>query len=88
VLLDEPAAGLDSDESLALGDRLRAVVDSGVTVVLVDHDMGLVLGACDRIVVLDFGKVLAAGTPAEIRADERVIAAYLGDDVLAETEET
>jgi branched-chain amino acid transport system ATP-binding protein len=88
VLLDEPAAGLDSDESLALGDRLRAVVDSGVTVVLVDHDMGLVLGACDRIVVLDFGKVLAAGTSAEIRADERVIAAYLGDDVLAEAEET
>jgi ABC-type branched-subunit amino acid transport system ATPase component len=87
VMLDEPAAGLDSDESLALGERLRAVVTSGVTVLLVDHDMGLVLGTCDRLVVLDFGKVLASGTPAQIRSDRRVIDAYLGDDVLAEREQ-
>jgi ABC-type branched-subunit amino acid transport system ATPase component len=87
VMLDEPAAGLDSDESLALGERLRAVVTSGVTVLLVDHDMGLVLGTCDRLVVLDFGKVLASGTPAQIRTDQRVIDAYLGDDVLAEGEQ-
>jgi branched-chain amino acid transport system ATP-binding protein len=82
VMLDEPAAGLDSDESLALGTRLRAVVDSGVTVALVDHDMGLVLGSCDRIVVLDFGRVLTIGTPTEIRTNTTVVAAYLGDDVL------
>lgn len=87
VMLDEPAAGLDSNESLALGERLRAVVTSGVTVLLVDHDMGLVLGTCDRLVVLDFGKVLASGTPAQIRTDQRVIDAYLGDDVLAEREQ-
>jgi len=83
VLLDEPAAGLDTAESLALGARLRAVVNAGVTVLLVDHDMGLVLGVCDRVAVLDFGNVLAEGSPEEIRQDGRVIAAYLGDDAVA-----
>jgi branched-chain amino acid transport system ATP-binding protein len=78
LLLDEPAAGLDSTESLALGAKLREVVDHGVAMLLVDHDMGLVLGVCDRVAVLDFGRVIAAGTPAEIRADDRVIDAYLG----------
>lgn len=78
LLLDEPAAGLDSTESLALGAKLRAVVDSGVAILLVDHDMGLVLGVCDRLSVLDFGKVIAEGTPAQIRSDARVIDAYLG----------
>jgi branched-chain amino acid transport system ATP-binding protein len=82
LLLDEPAAGLDATETLALGRRLRDVVDDGVTILLVDHDMGLVLGTCDQIVVLDFGKVLATGTPDRIRSDERVLAAYLGDDVV------
>ena len=82
LLLDEPAAGLDGTETLALGRRLRDVVDDGVTILLVDHDMGLVLGTCDRILVLDFGKVLASGTPEEIRRNEDVLAAYLGDDVL------
>ncbi len=82
VLLDEPAAGLDSAESVALGHRLRSVVDAGVTVLLVDHDMGLVLGVSDHVVVLDFGEVLAEGPPAQIRADERVVAAYLGDDAV------
>jgi branched-chain amino acid transport system ATP-binding protein len=53
-----------------------------VTVVLVDHDMGLVLGVSDRVVVLDFGKVIAAGPPSEIREDASVIAAYLGDDLV------
>ena len=83
LLLDEPAAGLDTDESLQLGERLRAVVDSGVTVLLVDHDMGLVLGTCDRVVVLDFGRVIADAAPDEIRQDADVIAAYLGDDLVA-----
>jgi branched-chain amino acid transport system ATP-binding protein len=86
LLLDEPAAGLDTSESHDLGARLRAVVDSGVTVVLVDHDMGLVLGTCDHVIVLDFGRIIAEGTPADIRANDEVIAAYLGDDVVGATQ--
>jgi branched-chain amino acid transport system ATP-binding protein len=78
VLMDEPAAGLDTDESLELGRHLRALPGEGVTVLLVDHDMGLVLSVCDEVVVLDFGRVIARGTPDEIRNDERVVAAYLG----------
>lgn len=78
VLLDEPAAGLDSEESLAFGERLRTLPGHGIGVLLIDHDMGLVLGVCDRIVVIDFGKVIATGTPDQIRSDHRVIEAYLG----------
>ena len=78
LLLDEPAGGLDTTESAWLGDRLRLIRDSGVTIVMVDHDMGLVLSLCDRIQVLNFGRVIAAGTPSEIRADREVAAAYLG----------
>lgn len=78
VLLDEPAAGLDTDESVHFGERLRSLPAQGVSVLLVDHDMDLVLGVCDRIVVIDFGRVIATGTPDEIRTDERVIEAYLG----------
>jgi len=78
VLLDEPAAGLDSDETLELGRRLRTMPQEGVTVLLVDHDMGLVLSVCDEVYVLDFGRLIAHGTPAEIRENAAVIAAYLG----------
>ncbi|MBV9802587.1 MAG: ABC transporter ATP-binding protein [Solirubrobacterales bacterium] len=78
VCLDEPAAGLDSAESRALGQRLRQVVDSGVAMLLVDHDMGLVLGVCDRVVVLEFGRVIAAGPPEVVRRDPKVTEAYLG----------
>lgn len=79
VLMDEPAAGLDSNESRALGRRLRELLETGLTILLVDHDMGLILDVCDFIYVIDFGSVIAAGTPAEIRRDEGVISAYLGE---------
>jgi branched-chain amino acid transport system ATP-binding protein len=78
VLLDEPAAGLDSDESLAFGQQLRALPAAGVSVLLVDHDMGLVLSVCDHVIVLDFGRIIARGTPDVIRNDSAVVEAYLG----------
>jgi branched-chain amino acid transport system ATP-binding protein len=78
VLLDEPAAGLDTTETARLGAHLRSLTDHGIAVLLVDHDMGLVLSTCDRVVVLDVGAVIAAGPPEQIRADARVIEAYLG----------
>ena len=78
LLLDEPAAGLDSSESEWLADRLRAVRDAGVTILLVDHDVNLVLGLCDEIHVLDFGALIASGPPEAIRNDVAVNQAYLG----------
>jgi len=78
LCLDEPAAGLDTRESDDLGQRLRQIADAGTTTLLIDHDMGLVLNICDRIVVLEFGKVIAAGPPDEVRRDARVVTAYLG----------
>ncbi|MFI0424512.1 ABC transporter ATP-binding protein [Spongiactinospora sp. 9N601] len=80
LLMDEPAAGLDSRERGLLGGMLRDVAASGASVVLVDHDMPLVLGICDRVYVLDFGVVIAAGEPAAVRNDPGVVAAYLGTD--------
>ncbi|HTW02065.1 MAG TPA: branched-chain amino acid ABC transporter permease/ATP-binding protein [Streptosporangiaceae bacterium] len=81
LCLDEPAAGLDTRESEELGARLRALADQGQSMLLIEHDMRLVLGICDRVVVLEFGRVIAAGTPEVVRRDPRVIAAYLGDGV-------
>lgn len=78
ILLDEPAAGLDTSESQLLGRRLRAFLSQDMTVFLIDHDMGLVLSVCDYIYVLDFGRIIAEGTPHEIRENPAVIAAYLG----------
>ena len=78
VCLDEPAAGLDTRESEELGRRLRALADAGQSMLLVDHDMGLVLGICDEVVVLEFGKVIARGAPDAVRGDPQVVAAYLG----------
>ena len=78
VLLDEPASGLDTAESQWLGERLRRIRDSGVTILMVDHDMHLVLNLCEQIHVLDFGVLIASGTAAVVKADRRVAEAYLG----------
>jgi branched-chain amino acid transport system ATP-binding protein len=78
VCLDEPAAGLDTHESQELGRRLRRLAVDGQAMLLVDHDMGLVLGICDEVVVLEFGEVIARGAPEVVRRDRRVVAAYLG----------
>ena len=78
LLLDEPAGGLDTSESLWLGERLKALRSTGVTILLVEHDMGLVMSICDQIHVLDFGKLLASGTPEEILSNTAVMQAYLG----------
>ena len=78
LCLDEPAAGLDTHESEELGRRLRQIADAGTATLLIDHDMGLVLTICDLIVVLEFGKVIAAGPPDEVRRDPLVVKAYLG----------
>ncbi len=79
VLLDEPASGQTEPETEAFGVLLRRLVDDeGVTVLLVEHDMNLVMEVCDHVHVLDFGQVIAHGSPDEVRADGRVLAAYLG----------
>ncbi|MFJ8022633.1 ABC transporter ATP-binding protein [Streptomyces sp. NPDC096311] len=79
LLLDEPAAGQDSEETERFAALLRSLTDDGTAVVLVEHDMNLVMGVCDEVYVLDLGKVIASGPPEVIRNDETVLAAYLGD---------
>jgi len=79
MLMDEPAAGLNNRETSELAGLIRKIRDAGVTVVLVEHDMELVMDICDRIVVLNLGEKLAEGTPREIQENQAVIAAYLGE---------
>ena len=79
LLLDEPAAGQDAEETRRFAGLLRALADEGTTVVLVEHDMSLVMGVCDEVYVLDLGKIISVGSPDVIRRDETVLAAYLGD---------
>jgi branched-chain amino acid transport system ATP-binding protein len=78
LLLDEPSSGLDEDETDALGRLLLTLADDGLGILLVEHDMPFVMGTCGHIDVLDFGRVIARGTPAEIQGDPAVQTAYLG----------
>ena len=81
MLMDEPAAGLNPTETAEVGVLIRQLANEGLTVVLVEHDMPLVMGVSDTITVLDHGKKLAEGTPAQVRVNPQVIAAYLGAEV-------
>jgi branched-chain amino acid transport system ATP-binding protein len=81
LLLDEPASGLNTRESDELGERIRRIRDSGVTILLVEHDMSLVMDVSDDVLVLHFGRMIADGTPAEVRADGQVVSVYLGGEV-------
>ena len=88
LLLDEPAAGLSSSESMELAAVVRRLAeDWGMAVLVVEHDMNFVMGVCDQVMVLDFGRLIASGSPDEVRANPVVIAAYLGDQT-DETDET
>jgi branched-chain amino acid transport system ATP-binding protein len=79
LLLDEPAAGQDAEETERFAALLRALAADGCAIVLVEHDMGLVMGVCDQVYVLDLGKIVAQGTPEEVQQDRTVLAAYLGE---------
>ncbi len=79
LMLDEPAAGLHTRETQELGRLLTSLREQGLTILLIEHDMSLVMSICDRVVVLDHGEMIAEGTPREVQSDRRVVAAYLGE---------
>jgi branched-chain amino acid transport system permease protein len=83
LLLDEPAAGLNGEEVRQLREMVRSIRDSGITVIIIEHNMGLVMSLCEKVTVLASGKVIAEGTPAEVAATPAVIEAYLGDSTTA-----
>ncbi|MFW0143923.1 ABC transporter ATP-binding protein [Klebsiella michiganensis] len=81
LALDEPAAGMNAAEKMALGELLLRIRDDGKTLLMIEHDVKLVMGICDRLMVLDYGKTLTSGTPDTVRRDPAVIAAWLGGNV-------
>ena len=89
LLLDEPAAGMNSQEKVDLRKLIRSIRDRfGLTILLIEHDMGVVMDICERITVLDYGETIAVGAPAEIQANPQVIEAYLGTATELAAEET
>ena len=78
LLLDEPACGLNPSETEEMGQRISEIKGRGITILIVEHDMSLVMGICDEVLVLSYGRLIAEGTPREIQANDEVVSVYLG----------